>query len=96
MLIYFAFCFLLRKENCEEGAILVEAEVAGVMGGHKGFIVGPAICHGEDCHRSLQGAGDETLPLRRRRRLYLTLDCPALLLVWDHLPTAVGRADPPV
>lgn len=74
---------------------MVEAEVAGVMGGHKGFIVGPAICHEEGCHRSRQGAGNETPPLRRRRRLYLTLGCPAPLPVWDHPPAAVGRADLP-
>lgn len=74
---------------------MVEDEVAGVMGGHKGFIVGPAICHREGCHRSLQGVGHETPPLRRRRRLHLTLGCPAPLPVPDHLPAAVGQADPP-
>jgi len=70
---------------------LVEAEVAGAVGGHKGFIVGPAICHGEACHKSLQGASNETPPLHRRRRPHLTLGCPAPLPVPDHPPAARGR-----
>lgn len=80
-------------ENCEEGVSLVEAGVAGVMGGHKGFIVEPAICHGKDCHRSLQGAGNET-PLLSRGRLCLTLGCPAPLPRPDHPPAVLGQADP--
>lgn len=87
----YLFCSFQRVENCEEGVSLVEAGVAGVMGGHKGFIVGLAICHGKDCHRSLQGAANET-PLLSR--VWLTLGCPAPLPRLDRPPAALGQVDP--
>lgn len=56
----YLFWFFQRVENCEEGVSLVGAGLAGVMGGHKGFIVGLAICHG----RTVTGVS-KGLPMKR-------------------------------